>query len=246
MKITNGVEALELGRAQGGQAVYPTLIWDENTVVLIDTGFPGQFGLLREAVKQAGVDFARISVIILTHQDVDHTGGLSELRAALNGKARIYCHDTEKPYIEGTRPLVKSDPVQFAKMVGANADARSLAMKKLIDNPPRTPVDETVSDGQLLPICGGIRILFTPGHTPGHICLLHEPSETLIAGDALTASQGVLHGPRPAAAADLTQAQHSLLHLREYTVRTVVCYHGGIVAGNVGEQLASLVQEETL
>jgi len=32
-------------------------------------------------------------------------------------------------------------------------------------------VDKTLEDGEELPFCGGITVIHTPGHTPGHICL---------------------------------------------------------------------------
>ena len=48
-----------------------------------------------------------------------------------------------------------------------------------------TPVDEVLVDGQLLDVAGGLRVLHTPGHSPGHISLLHEPTGVLITGDAI-------------------------------------------------------------
>jgi glyoxylase-like metal-dependent hydrolase (beta-lactamase superfamily II) len=50
---------------------------------------------------------------------------------------------------------------------------------------PSCPVDGTFSDGDLLPVAGGLRVLHTPGHSPGHCSFLHEPSGVLITGDAL-------------------------------------------------------------
>ncbi len=44
-----------------------------------------------------------------------------------------------------------------------------------------------LADGQRLDLAGGVRVIFTPGHTPGHIALYLERSRTLIAGDALRA-----------------------------------------------------------
>ena len=54
--------------------------------------------------------------------------------------------------------------------------------------------DGTVEDGDTI---SGLRVIHTPGHTPGHIALLHEPTKTLLTGDA------VLHrGPDPAQGPD--------------------------------------------
>jgi glyoxylase-like metal-dependent hydrolase (beta-lactamase superfamily II) len=44
---------------------------------------------------------------------------------------------------------------------------------------------EALADGQVLPVAGGLRVVHTPGHSPGHVSLLHEPTRTLITGDAI-------------------------------------------------------------
>ena len=44
---------------------------------------------------------------------------------------------------------------------------------------------EELSDGQVVPFAGGIRVVHTPGHSPGHASYLHEESGTLITGDAI-------------------------------------------------------------
>ena len=47
------------------------------------------------------------------------------------------------------------------------------------------PVGVRLVDGQLLGVAGGLRVLHTPGHSPGHVSFLHEPSRLLITGDAI-------------------------------------------------------------
>ena len=44
MKIANGVEMLEITANIMGtpSTINPTLIWDNNTIILVDAGFPGQ------------------------------------------------------------------------------------------------------------------------------------------------------------------------------------------------------------
>ncbi|MHB8917725.1 MAG: MBL fold metallo-hydrolase [Desulfocucumaceae bacterium] len=58
----------------------------------------------------------------------------------------------------------------------------------------KADVGRTVADEEELPYCGGITVIHTPGHTPGHICLYHKQSRTLIAGDALFAEGGLRAG----------------------------------------------------
>ena len=47
--------------------------------------------------------------------------------------------------------------------------ASRLRLQALYMNPPKAKVDHTLVDGQELSFFGGIQVIFTPGHTPGHI-----------------------------------------------------------------------------
>ncbi|MFT0825295.1 hypothetical protein VSK92_12555 [Bacillus swezeyi] len=46
----------------------------------------------------------------MTHQDIDHIGNLPDLLHEADGRAKSYAHKLEKPYIEGERPLLKTNP----------------------------------------------------------------------------------------------------------------------------------------
>lgn len=86
-------------------------------------------------------------------------------------------------------------------------------------------------------------VIETPGHTPGHVCLYHEPSRTLIAGDALTVREGRLYGADPATTLDWTAVQASIAKLTAFDIETVICYHGGLFRGNAMDRLAELAAE---
>ena len=106
-----------------------------------------------------------------------------------------------------------------------------------------TPVDQQLHDGERLDLAGGMRVIATPGHTPGHMCLYHEPSRTLIAADALTAQGGTLNGPNQGATLDLAQAARSIAKLAALDIATIVCYHGGVVQNDAGAQLRRVAGE---
>ena len=101
MLIATGVEVLELPMDLFGAptSVHPTLVWDDEGAVLIDAGFPGQLEQLREAVEDAGVSFNRIRKVVVTHQDIDHIGGI----AALLGPDQPAARPAPKPV--STRPI---------------------------------------------------------------------------------------------------------------------------------------------
>jgi glyoxylase-like metal-dependent hydrolase (beta-lactamase superfamily II) len=93
-----------------------------------------------------------------------------------------------------------------------------------------------------LPYCGGITVINTPGHTPGHISLYHKPSKTLIAGDAMIVADGRLLGPNPQYTLDMKTAIESLKKLMQYDIETVICYHGGLYKDNANRRIAELAK----
>jgi glyoxylase-like metal-dependent hydrolase (beta-lactamase superfamily II) len=243
MKLADGVEVLELPfkNPMGMQGIVNlTLIWDKDTVVLADTGFPGQLPQIREAMDQAGVPFDRLGKVIITHQDIDHIGCLPDILKESAHKVEVLAHEIEKPYIEGSKPLIKMNPERLAKMFASLPAEQRKKMETAFANPPKAGVDATVADGEVLPYCGGITVVFTPGHTPGHICLYLNQSKILVTGDALVAADGELLGPNPQATSDLDLALKSLKKLTQYDIETVVCYHGGVYKNNANQRLAEL------
>ncbi|MDR3540418.1 MAG: MBL fold metallo-hydrolase [Desulfosporosinus sp.] len=240
-KIAKGIKVLELSFM--GRKINPTLIWDNENVVLVDTGFPGQLQEIRIAMDEAGIPFSKLSKVIITHQDFDHIGGLSEILKASDHKIEVITHEEEKPFIEGKKPLLKMTPERLAGMFGALPDEkRKEAEAKFLES-LTSQVDKTVDDGEVLPYCGEITVIYTPGHTPGHICLYLNQYKTLVTGDALNVVDGELVGPNPQFTPLLDTAKTSLKKLTQYDVETVICYHGGIFNDNVAQRLVELANE---
>ncbi|ARC28345.1 MULTISPECIES: MBL fold metallo-hydrolase [Bacillus] len=217
MEIAKGVEMLQLEFQ--GFIIHPILLWDDEMAVLIDTGFPGQIEDIQVEMERVGVSFDKLKAVILTHQDIDHTGSLPKLLQNCGSNIKVYAHELDKPYIEGDLPLLK----------GGN-----------VENPPKGKVSDTVIDGQELPYCGGILILHTPGHTPGHISLYLKQSKTLIAGDSMYSANGMLGGIHAPTTLDVQEAQQSLKKYLNLDIESVVCYHGGLSKGNINAQIQNL------
>ncbi|WP_440119416.1 MBL fold metallo-hydrolase [Paenibacillus sp. QZ-Y1] len=220
MNISKGIEMLQLDFQ--GNMIHPILIRDGEVAVLIDTGFPGQFEDLCTAMEKVGVPLEQLNVVILTHQDVDHIGNLPEILQECGNNVKVYAHALDKPYIEGQFPLLKDGH---------------------LENPPKGKVHDTLIDGQELPYCGGIRIIHTPGHTPGHISLYLKQSKTLIAGDSMYSVDGILGGIHAPTTPDMEAARLSLQKYLEFDIESVVCYHGGLSKDNVHDQISGLVRE---
>lgn len=245
MIIDNGVEMIEIqAEAFGSKTnIFPTLIWDDSSAVLVDTGMPGHWNQIKSAMLKVGVDPRQLTAIILTHQDLDHIGSIEEIKNELGQQIPVYAHELDRPYIEGDLPLIKSTPAAMAKVINALPEQYREEALKLCDNFPKVNIDQTVVDGQILPFCGGIHIIHTPGHTEGHISLYLQKSKTLIAADAMMCINGKLHGPVPQTSLDLPKAQQSLEKFLDYEVEAVICYHGGLCELGAKEQIRKILKE---
>jgi glyoxylase-like metal-dependent hydrolase (beta-lactamase superfamily II) len=243
MKIATGIEMLEIpATIQRSQTfIYPTLIWDSKTTILIDAGFPGQLYAFRKAIMKGGASFERIDKIIITHHDRDHIGGLRSILNELPQKASVFTHESEIPYIEGRIPPFKAT-LAYAPDSPYPPEMKAVFQQQKLDYLDFTVgVDRSVEDGEELPFFGGITVIHTPGHTPGHICLYIGQSKTLIAGDALFVVEGDKLGPPPKLASlDWPLAIRSLGKLVRYDVETVICYHGGAWRGNFSRSITEL------
>lgn len=242
MRIANGVEMLEIsGNIKGRQStICPTLLWDDDTVVLVDAGYPGQLPLIRERMDNAGVPFDKLNKVIITHHDVDHIGSLASILQELPNRVEVVAHEEERPYIQGDKR-----PHKVAQL----EDKLNLLPKEMIEiyemlnafyQKGTVTVNKTVIDGEELPCCGGITVVYTPGHTLGHICLYLRQSKILIAGDALAVEGEVLVKAPDFATFDVDVYRKSLKKLTEYDIKTIICYHGGLYQDNVNQRIAEL------
>lgn len=244
MKLSNGVEVLKISTEKMGRpgAIFPTLIWDDKNVVLVDTGFPGQLEEIKAAVKEAGVSFEKINKIILTHHDIDHVGCLAELVKELKNKVTVIAHEEEKPYIEGDKvPHKLAKLEENLEVLEEDMISRYDMMKKGFEK-SKTKVDEVLKDGEVLQICSGMTAIYTPGHTMGHTCFYLKESKILIAGDLLFVKEGKLSKAPEEINFDAKLTEESLKKLINYDINTVVCYHGGVYTDNVNESIRKLLK----
>lgn len=242
MEIGNNIATLDLEMDMMGQKrfIHPALIWDDEEVVLVDTGIPGQLEGIRNAMNKAGVPFSKLSKVILTHQDIDHLGSLPEILTAAGHKIEVLAHGAEKPYIEGDKRLIKMNPERIAKMLEVLPEEQRQKIQTLFGTPITAKVDKIIGDGEVLPYCGGITVIYTPGHTPGHVSLYHHQSKTLITGDALVGEADGIKGPVPQNTPDMETALQSIKKFTKYDIENVICFHGGVFKENVNQQLAEL------
>lgn len=216
-----------------------SVIADEEHVVLVDTGYPDYEDRIVEAMKGAGIDPEKLSHIIITHHDEDHIGSLKALSDRFP-KAVILTSEIEKPYLLGEKKAIRLAQADEAD----NLSPEDKEYFEMVRGIRKVEHVEVVKDGDVLPVCGGIEIIATPGHMPGHISVYVPAQKCLIPGDAVSLSgEGKLFAD-PTYALDLPESVRSAQKLLQYDIAEVRCYHGGIFRGDGKAALEELIRTQ--
>lgn len=153
----------------------------DGSVTLVDAGLKWSAGRILAGLAEIGAQPADVRRIVLTHAHSDHTGGLPAVIRATG--AEVHSHERESIYLRDGRGPQIDRSSRPGRLIGR------LSRRRL----PKLTVAEEFRDDTLIP--GGLRVVHTPGHTPGHVSLLHEPSGVLITGDAVFNVRGLRWPP---------------------------------------------------
>jgi glyoxylase-like metal-dependent hydrolase (beta-lactamase superfamily II) len=86
----------------------------------------------------------------------------------------------------------------------------------------------------------GLRVIATPGHTPGHVCVFDPAGSLLILGDAMTNIGNKLGGPSPQYTADMAEAHQSVKKLAKLKFQHAVFGHGEPIDNGASQAIAKL------
>jgi glyoxylase-like metal-dependent hydrolase (beta-lactamase superfamily II) len=159
------------------------LVEHEGRLTIVDSGLPGSWESLGEALSRLGRTHSEVEALVLTHGHFDHLGFAERARRELG--VPVYVHDNDVPLTrhpwrydhERPRAYYFATQVRALPMVAAFVKRRAWWP---------APVAEVrrFTEGTL-PVPGSPRVVFCPGHTHGH-CALHFPErDAVIAGDAI-------------------------------------------------------------
>lgn len=175
--------------------------------VLIDAGTRWS----RQRIERQLAD-RQIREVALTHCHPDHQGAAHAICTAHG--VPLACHEADVDAMEGRAPMVRRPRLEWLSRV-------------CWAGPPH-PVGRVLRDGDDV---AGFRVVHTPGHTPGHICLFRESDRVAIAGDVLanihflTRRPGLREPPR-VFSTDAVQNRRSIQTLAELHPSLVCFGHG--------------------
>ena len=177
--------------------------------ILVDPGLPAYFPLVIDGISSLGFNPKDIDIIINTHRHFDHIGANKLFRDRC--KAQIWVHKEEV------------DGVQEGKYTYDHLFNHSYL--------PVT-VNKILRDGDLIETPNFyFKVIHTPGHTKGSICLYEEEKGILISGDTLFAN-GV--GRTDLKTGSLLKLIKSLKSLSNLRIKYLLPGHGIFKIGEFG------------
>lgn len=142
--------------------------------ILVDTGFAFSYKLMLKKMKKNHINPEDISLIIITHNHLDHVGGLLKLQKLTNAKVLIHSLDG-KDLRKGISSVVT--PVKaLAKLIFKFNHANHITFEPHIEINDNMDLKEFGVRG---------KVIHTPGHTPGSLSIMLTNGDVII-GDLIT------------------------------------------------------------
>ena len=206
---------------------------EDGSVTLVDCGIKQAPAKIVAGLAAIGRRPQDVQRIVLTHAHNDHAGGAAKVVHDTNANG-VAIHVDDAVYARtGKRPpLGGSSTGQLLDRMYGGGFAP-------------VAVSEKLADGDVLPVAGGLQIFHTPGHTPGHISLLHPASGVLITGDALFNVRSRVGWPFAAFCTSIEQNKQSALILNELDFSVAAFTHGPEVRDNARAAIQTFLRAKS-
>lgn len=166
-----------------------SVLLDGDECVVVDPGFDSDegHGQLLNALARLDVGPKEISGIVATHFHTDHLGMAARL--ARGSGAWIALGNNERRHISAFEDAFEESALDRARMrtwgvPEERVPEAAMTPESLLDMRRLADPDRRLGDNDILSVAGRKwRIMDTPGHTPGHICLWDDDGERVLSGD---------------------------------------------------------------
>jgi glyoxylase-like metal-dependent hydrolase (beta-lactamase superfamily II) len=158
---------------------------DSGELTLVDVGPPNSTKAIQKAVQAIGRQMTDIRHILVTHCHRDHAGSLAAVKQITGAPA--YMHPIEAAAVrmgKTRRDYAKPAPGLF-NTIGFRTIGVRVTHGAGIEP---AVVEYEVQDGDVIPIAGGIRAIYVPGHSGGQLAFLWEKN-----GGVLFAAEAALN-----------------------------------------------------
>lgn len=188
---------------------------------------------LEKQLGEMGLDLGSIDQVVFTHHHADHAG-LGRTLAEHGARTMMSKQDADSLELFFSKPELDKERASFFgrhEVPDEFANRVAPVFHFFRGMAERFKPDTYVEDGEIIEI-GGIRfeVIFTPGHTGGHISLRHELG-IVFTGDCVTASDSTHISMRPEAIGTnpLEKFLQSLSRLETYAGHIALPGHGSLI-----------------
>ena len=173
----------------GGRPLQLYLLVGDDRTVLVDAGGSSEpENVIFPYLKGLGLTPTDLDVVIVTHSDHDHFGGLSAIKDA-NSAVALTCGDQDRFMVEDPETTYSFRYNHYAADHGIGFDdaARAAIMEDL---GRAQQVDFTWTGGETLRLASDwlLEVHHAPGHTYGHLCVFDTKNRAIIGGDVVQGS----------------------------------------------------------
>jgi glyoxylase-like metal-dependent hydrolase (beta-lactamase superfamily II) len=207
----------------------------EDTLTLIDTGFRRNPEGLIDFIHALGRSPEDIKLIILTHNHVDHTGGLAEVRKLT--KAQVAAPRIDFTLGKDVLPYPGGNILGKVLQVPALSRVRNRLVLSAGE------IDVLLDGGEVFTVLGGLRVIPTPGHTAGSISLYAPREKLIFVADALKKRHDNLSLPLKTTTTDLHQAVSSIEKMAQLDIGTICFGHGRPITEDAKGSLVRLLEK---
>ncbi len=159
------------------------LLWEggeSSEATLIDTGLRRDRGALLAGLEQIGVHQAQVRNVLLTHAHCDHAGNAAFFAGR---SAKVKLQEAEIPFLSVPRRTYRPAGIGIltrphTALAFAIGEAR-FPVPRIAEGLVALAPNETISAPG-----GPLRVIHSPGHTPGHVAFYREHDGVLFSGDA--------------------------------------------------------------
>lgn len=204
-----------------GRACNAVLVAGRDRTLLVDTGLGSSAPALLRALRDAGRPADTLDLVALTHEHIDHAGGLAHLPG---------------------RPLVAAHPLAANKL--ALHDEAATVSGVIGEAMGPVAVDLCLAEGSVIDVAPfRFEVLHTPGHTSSCVSFLDHDADVLICGDTFMAggAMGGVFG-----SGSISDTIHSLRRLERIGLGTVLPGHGRASAAGKADAAGARHRAEAL
>jgi len=201
-----------------------------NGVLLIDTGTPGKADNILTELSEINVKPSDVKAIVITHAHPDHAGS----SAALVDKthAGLYIHKYDLDILLGKVMLPK--PRYLAGKIF------TFITKHFWEYiPPKQAI--ALDEDAVIPGFEDLKVIPTPGHTPGSISIFDAAASVVFCGDAIDNRSGKITGPNKYFTVNMEQAWQSVAKIGALSFDTLCPGHGIWIADGGQKRVQDLL-----